>query len=115
MAQLNWTYFSLTGMPYSIDMYHGEESGHLILFVNSAIILIDFKQTESKKYSFFIEQQLLEFEIDKKQDTFEYIVTPQPLDWDIGPEKTFDKQFWITLLILIFIILIAFNLIRIII
>ncbi|NNE26564.1 MAG: hypothetical protein HKN09_06955 [Saprospiraceae bacterium] len=97
MAQMNWTYFSLTGFPYRIDMYHGEESGHLMLIINNAILWIKFDQKESRKYGFLIEHQLLELEIKEKQGDYEYSVTPQPVNWDIEPEKTFDKHFWIPL------------------
>ncbi|MBT8189588.1 MAG: hypothetical protein HKO89_03505 [Saprospiraceae bacterium] len=101
MAQLNWTYFSLTGRPYSIDMYHGEESGHLMLIINNAIIMIKFNQKKPEKYSFLIEHQMLELDISKNNNDYKYTVTPQPLNWDIEPEKTFDKHFWIPLSIII--------------
>lgn len=108
MAQLNWTYYSLTGLPYQIDMYHGDDSGHLILFVNHEIILIDFDKKENHTYSFYIENQLLEFSISEKDLEYEYVLTPQlPSAEGIPKEKYFDQHFWIPLIILI----IAINLI----
>ncbi len=108
MAQLNWTYFSLTGLPYRIEIYHGDDSGHLMLFINNAIILIDFNQKETRTYNFLIEHQMLGLLIKKQEDKYEYTVTPQALDWDIEPEKTFAKHFWIPLSILLFLISIAY-------
>jgi hypothetical protein len=101
VAQLNWTYYSLTGRPYALDMYHGEESGHLIFFVNSNVIMIEFGQKESRNFSFFIENQLIEFKIKKENSNYEYVVTPQkPPDVDVE-EKLFSKHFWIPLILLI--------------
>jgi hypothetical protein len=108
LAQLNWTYYSLTGQPYLIDVYHGDESGRLILFVNSEIILIDFNQKERNTFSFYIENQLLELCINEKEDKYDYVLTPQmPPSIDAPEEKYFDEHFWIPLIILI----IAVNLI----
>lgn len=109
MAQLNWTYYSLSGIPYSIDMYHGDDSGHLILFVNSEIILIEFNQKESNSYSFYIENQLLEFSITEESLKYVYELIPQlpEAPSDLKEEKYFDEHFWIPLIIII----IALNLI----
>jgi len=89
-------------------MYHGDDSGHLILFVNSEIILIDFNQTKDNSYSFFIENQLLEFSIEKKSAAYNYLLTPQAPEKPEGiEEKILDEHFWIPLIIII----IAINLI----
>lgn len=82
-------------------MYHGEKSGHLIFFVNSNITLIDFEQKSNKKYSFFIENQMIEFSIKKENVSYEYEVIPQEIPKVGEPEKLFTKHFWIPLIILI--------------
>ncbi len=83
-------------------MYHGDDSGHLILFVNSEIILIDFDQKENNSYSFYIENQLLEFKIEEDQSKYDYVLTPQaPEVPGLVEEKYFDEHFWIPLIILI--------------
>jgi len=101
VAQLNWTYYSLSGSPYILEMYHGDESGHLIFFVNANIIIIDFNQKSDKNYSFFIENQMLEFAIKKKNQSYEYDVVPQIMPKESHPEKLFTKHFWIPLILLI--------------
>jgi len=101
MAQLNWTYYSLSGIPYILEMYHGEKSGHLIFFVNSNITIIDFNQKSEKKYSFYIENQMIEFAITKENVSYEYEVIPQQLPKVGEPEKIFTKHFWIPLILLI--------------
>jgi len=79
-------------------MYHGDESGHLILFVNGNIIQIDFKQLEEKTYNFLIENQLLELSISTEDSGFEYVLTPQRPIANEDVERTFDKHFWIPLI-----------------
>lgn len=101
MAQSNWTYYSLTGLPYLIEMYHGDDSGHLILFINGDIILIDFNQTVSKTYSFLVENQVLEFKISEEEKGFKYEVIPQLPQQHKSEEKIFTKHFWIPLIMLI--------------
>ena len=53
-------------------MLHGEESGHLLIHVNSNIIVIDFHVLEDKKYSFFIQGELCEVSINKEEEQFSY-------------------------------------------
>ncbi len=102
MAQLNWTYYSLTGRPYIIDMYHGDDSRHLMLFVNGEIIFINFNVKETCTKSFYIEHQLLELDIKEKEHSeYEYILTPQKLPEPEDEEKLFSHHFWIPLIILI--------------
>jgi hypothetical protein len=89
-------------------MYHGDTSGHVILFVNSEIILIDFNQKQSKNYSFIIENQLLELAINENKNDYKYVLTPQPpKPVESSNQKYFDKHFWIPLILII----IAVNLI----
>ena len=113
MAQLNWTYYSLTGSRYLIEMYHGDDSGHLILFVNGEIIKIDFSQLVDTTHNFIIDQQLIEFKMTKKNGQFEYEVTPQtltPEEFEAKKEPIFSKHFWIPLIFLLVILNLAFYL-----
>ena len=89
-------------------MYHGDESGHLILFVNGDIIQIAFNQTESRTFSFLIEHQLIEFDLEKEGETYSYVVTPQKPPDFTRPERTFDKHFWIPLILLLLILNLTF-------
>lgn len=89
-------------MPYSIDMYHGEDSGHLILFVDSQIVMIKFNQKANHKHSFIIDNQILEFEIKEKDQNYKYSLTPQlPQAPDYEKQKYFDQHFWIPLILII--------------
>lgn len=108
MAQMNWTYYSLTGSPYMIQMYHGDDSGHLILFVNGNMILIDFNRKEPKSFNFYIENQLIEFNIKREQEAYDYEVVPQPVPNHNEPEKIFTKHFWLPLIMLIIVLNLLF-------
>ena len=51
---------------------HGAESGHLLVYCDAKIILIDFEILEDKTYSFFIDEQLCEISIEKINEQFYY-------------------------------------------
>lgn len=89
-------------------MYHGEDSGHFILFVNGDIIQIDFGQLEHKTYNFLVENQLLELALSPVESSFEYVLTPQRPNGVEDVERTFDKHFWIPLILLLLILNLAF-------
>lgn len=82
-------------------MYHGEDSGHLIFFVNSDVTMIEFSQKEPRSFNFYIENQLIEFNIKKESTQFEYVLTPQKIPEVADQEKIFTKHFWIPLILLI--------------
>jgi len=93
-------------------MYHGEESGHLIIFVNGQIIQIEFNQTDEKIFSFIIDSQVIELAINKENGQYSYEVTPQRPPTVVDVEKTFDKHFWIPLIFFLVILNLAFYLIK---
>lgn len=68
MNQISWTYLADNGRQHHVGLAHGAESGHLLVHCNSKVILIDFKVLESANYSVFIDEQLCEIAIDKKQE-----------------------------------------------
>ena len=82
MNHYTWTYLGDNGRNYRVGLLHSAKSGHLVIYIGSKIVQIDFKVFESKEYSFFIEEELVHinlerrgnemyftFNIDKKIDT----------------------------------------------
>ena len=82
MNHYSWTYLGDNGRNYKVGLMHSPKSGHLVIYIGSKIVQIDFKVFESKDYSFFIEEELVHinlerrgnemyftFNIDKKVDT----------------------------------------------
>ena len=51
---------------------HGAESGNLLVYCNTDIVLIDFKVHRSHTYSFFIEEELCELSIERTGDQYLY-------------------------------------------
>ncbi|MBK7870025.1 MAG: hypothetical protein IPJ74_04680 [Saprospiraceae bacterium] len=72
MAQHNWAYTSVSGKQYVVGLYHGAESGHLMVYCNLSVIYIDFSVLQNWKYSFFIEDDLLELKIERQNGGFHY-------------------------------------------
>lgn len=76
MSQLNWVFLDDFGKRYDIGLYHGNKTGHLMVYCNSNVILIDFNVLESKLYSFYLGEELCELEIKKKSEQFSYSLKP---------------------------------------
>lgn len=72
MAQHNWAYTSGSGKQYVVGLYHGAESGHLMVYCNLSVIYIDFSVLHDWTYSFFIEDDLLELKIARQGEQFHY-------------------------------------------
>jgi len=77
-----WTYVAGEGRNYKVGLFHGSKTGHVLIYVGSKIVTIDFGVRDSKDYALFIEDELCHiklerrgsemyyfFEIDKKADT----------------------------------------------
>lgn len=72
LNQLQWTYTGNYGRAYEVGVAHGEQTGHLVVYCNASIIVIDFNVLQSKKYSFFIDGELVDLSIEKIGNSFEY-------------------------------------------
>ena len=51
-----------------MGLYHGDQSGHVMIHCNLRVVQIDFSVKETKKYSFFIEDELCEISLYKEPD-----------------------------------------------
>jgi len=71
MAQSNWTYADPLGQQFNIGLYHGTESGHVIVYCNKTIMLVDFSILETKQYSFYIGPEFFELKLEKDNDQTE--------------------------------------------
>lgn len=72
MSQMTWTYIADDGAHYTIGLYHGETSGHLLVYCNDEIMVIDFSVKTSRKYTFFINDELFSLELEEKEGLFRY-------------------------------------------
>ena len=58
MNHYTWTYVGDAGRNYRVGLMYGPRTGHLLIYIGSKIVQVDFKVFESKEYSFFIEDEL---------------------------------------------------------
>ncbi len=72
MNRFTWTYLADMGKKHHIGLMHGAESGHLLVYCDANIILIDFKVLDDKTYTFFIDEQLCEISIELMNGQFYY-------------------------------------------
>ena len=72
MAQCTWTYVSDDGRKYNVSVFHGPNTGHLLVMCNLKILLIDFSVVQSKSYSFFLGEDLFVLDLDRQGNKFYY-------------------------------------------
>lgn len=72
MNRFNWTYIGDNNKKHHVGLMHGVQSGHLLVYCNSKIMLIDFQVLDDASYSFFIEDELCEISIERKGNQFLY-------------------------------------------
>jgi len=78
----------ISGEDYSLGLYHGEESGHLMVYLNESILIIDFNILTDKTYHFYIGHELMELKICKKENKFVYT-----LEADVVSGTPYNKAF----------------------
>lgn len=75
MAQMQWKLASNTGQVYDVGIYHGDRSGHVLIYVDKNIVKIDFLVKTSKQYTFFLDEDLCILDIHKQMDGYTYALT----------------------------------------
>lgn len=121
MSQMTWTLIADDGSRHKIGLFHGNKTGHLLVYCNTRIVIIDFNVSTSKNYSFFINDQLFDLVIEEKEGKFSYgfksdQITDTP--YNLAQRKVVRKQIkqviflgivFILLFILVFYLLLGFN------
>ena len=72
MSECRWTYYDPSGGRQTLGLYHGDRSGHVMIYLNEKVVLVDFKVHHSKSYSFMVNENLLKLNLDKKNGKFKY-------------------------------------------
>ncbi len=75
MGQLTWTYVDDDGFSHKVGLYHGDKTGHLMVYCNTRIVVIDFGVQSSKNYTFFIDEELCDIAIEENEGAFSYSFT----------------------------------------
>jgi hypothetical protein len=74
MAQQFWHFNDQAGFQHTFGIYHGEESGHFVAYLDDRVMLVDFEIYNDKSYHFYFERELLELKIEKKQNGYLYFL-----------------------------------------
>jgi hypothetical protein len=69
---MNWTFLDYQDKKYEIGLYHGTNSGNVLLYCNETIVVVDFGVLDTKNYSFYIGDELAELTIEKENKNFSY-------------------------------------------
>lgn len=104
MSQMTWTHIADDGSLHKVGLFHGNTTGHVLVYCNARIVVIDFNITMSKKYSFFINDQLFDLEIEEKDGKFAYgFASDQLADtpYNLARRKAERKQIRIVIFIAI--------------
>lgn len=72
MNCFNWTYIGDRAEKTTVGLYHSADSGNVMLYCGQNVILIDFYVHDSKKYTFFISDELCEVTIERKGNSYYY-------------------------------------------
>lgn len=72
MAQAFWRYTATSGDCYDISIYHGDTSGHVVIYCGNEIIHIDFSVFSDHNYSFMAGDDLLQLSVSYKDSAAGY-------------------------------------------
>lgn len=72
MSQWSWTYYDPNQGTQTVGLYHGDQSGHLMVYLNREVVIVDFKVHQSKSYSFMVNENLIKLNLDKSNGKFLY-------------------------------------------
>ncbi len=57
---------------HHVGLFHGPQTGNLMIYCDNDILVVDFLVFDSKVYTFFIEDELLEVRLERKGDEMYY-------------------------------------------
>ena len=72
MSETRWTYYDPQQGIQALGLYHGEDSGNVVIYHNWDVVMVDFMVHQSKTYSFMVNQSLLRLNLQKKNGKFKY-------------------------------------------
>lgn len=70
--QLTWTYVSDSGTRYVVGLFHSLKEGHLLVYCNQKVVLVDFKVFETRSYPLFLEDELFTITVEQQGNRFSY-------------------------------------------
>lgn len=97
MSQLNFVFLDEWGRKFNIGLYHGERSGHLMVFCNAQVLFIDFHVFSDKQYSFYLGDELCELKVEEQDGRFGYgLKANETADTPLNRiRKVHRRRYWI--------------------
>lgn len=84
MSQWRWTFYDPHEGTQTLGLYHGEESGHVMIYLNHKVVVIDFMVHESKSYSLVVNDLLVKLILKKNNGLFSYDFEGQNINPSLG-------------------------------
>lgn len=72
MCESRWTYYDPSQGTQTLGLYHGEDSGNVVIYHNSNVVIVDFKVHQSKSYSFMVNENLVKLNVKKENGKYGY-------------------------------------------
>ena len=66
MPQQAWNITDIKGKTFKLGLFHGDDTGHVVVHCNDKVVAIDFSVREAKTYSLFLNEELCEISIDPR-------------------------------------------------
>lgn len=94
LAQFQWRVLGSLGTYFHIGVYHGADSGHLVVHCNSKVLLVDFGVKEPRQYPFFLDDELYELHIVQDGSGYRYnLVHNREVDSPINRKKQAERKY----------------------
>jgi len=72
MSESRWTFYDPQAGTQTLGIYHGNESGHVVVYHNNDIVIIDFEIFQPKTYSIQFNNSLITLSIEQEEDGYGY-------------------------------------------
>lgn len=72
MSQYRWTFYNPVAGEQHLGLYHGDDSGHLMVYLNNDVILVDFNVMSSRSYTIIINEEIVKIQLNKNSIGFSY-------------------------------------------
>ncbi len=72
MSESRWTYYDPTQGTQTLGLYHGQDSGNVVIYHNHIVVMVDFMVHQSKSYSFMFNQNLVKLKLLKENGKYDY-------------------------------------------
>lgn len=72
MKKASWIYLGNHGSRTKVGLMHSPRKGHLMIYSNMKVVIIDFNVFETSSYPLFIDEELCHIHITKVGNGFEY-------------------------------------------